>query len=216
MNAITHEFATGPLYEAGATGAGKVASTDPLADWREAFTREGTSAAARAGGDFAVGVHNANGLGFMAVDHFGIRTLCYRVVDGQLRFAEHACDLADPGHPLDLQAIYDYLYFHAIPSPRTIYQGIFRLPPGHAARFEKGQLTVERYWTPRFRPEPGGGFDALKQEFHHLLRRAIERQLADGPAACFLSGGTDSSTVAGMLRQVTGQAPDTYSIGFEA
>jgi len=216
MNAITQEFATGPLHDAGATGASKVASADPLASWREAFTREGTAAAARAGGDFAVGVHDANGRGFMAVDHFGIRTLCYRVVDGQLRIAERACDLADPGHPLDLQAIYDYLYFHAIPSPRTIYQGIFRLPPGHAARFEGGQLTVERYWTPRFQPDPGGGFEALKQEFHQLLQRAVERQLAGGSAACFLSGGTDSSTVAGMLRQVTGQAPDTYSIGFEA
>jgi len=37
-----------------------------------------------------------------------------------------------------------------------------------------------------------------------------------GSTGAFLSGGTDSSTVAGMLREVTGEAPRTFSIGFDA
>ena len=127
---------------------------------------------AQLGGDFAVGLRDAQGRGFLAVDRFGMRTLCYRIVGGQLRFAAQATELADPGHPLDLQAVYDYLYFHAIPSPRTIYQGIFRLPPGHCATFQNGQLTVAPYWTPTFQPEGGRGFQALKAEFRQLLRDA--------------------------------------------
>ena len=217
MNEPEHALALGhPRFPQGLAARPEPGGADPRAAWRAVWAG-GTAAVAQLGGDFAVGLRDAHGRGFLAVDRFGMRTLCYRIVGGQLRFAAQATELADPGHPLDLQAVYDYLYFHAIPSPRTIYQGIFRLPPGHCATFQNGQLTVAPYWTPTFQPEGGRGFQALKVEFRQLLREAVARQLEGGtPAACFLSGGTDSSTVAGMLREVTGQAPDSYSIGFEA
>ena len=88
--------------------------------------------------------------GALTVDRFGIHSLCYRVDNGQLRFAPRADELADANTEIDPQAIFDYLYFHAIPSPRTIYKGIFRLPPGHQAVMENGKLTVSPYWQPRF------------------------------------------------------------------
>ncbi|MDP3611009.1 MAG: asparagine synthase-related protein, partial [Rubrivivax sp.] len=117
----------------------------------------------------------------------------------------------------DLQALFDYLYFHAIPSPRTVYQGIKRVPPGHYVLFDKGQLTVAPYWVPTFTPPEGpASFEALKAEFRSTLHDAVKRQLDGSKAACFLSGGTDSSTVSGMIREVTQQAADSYSIGFEA
>ena len=76
------------------------------------------------------------------MDRFAIRTLCYRVIDGQLHFAARADELAalPPMAAIDPQAIFDYLYFHVIPSPRTIFQGVHRLPPAHYALFEDGQL----------------------------------------------------------------------------
>jgi asparagine synthase (glutamine-hydrolysing) len=188
-----------------------------VAAWSAAWMGGAVTATAQVNGDFAVGLHGPDGRAFAAVDRFGMRTLCYRIVDGRIRFAAHAHELADASHPLDPQAIFDYLYFHAIPSPRTIFRGVHRLPPGHLAVFEGGRLTISRYWTPTSRPEVGHGFQALKDEFRQLLRDSVARELAGGgPPACFLSGGTDSSTVAGMIREVTGQAPASYSIGFEA
>ncbi len=184
--------------------------------WRHDFLRDPAGTAARLNGDFAIALRPAPGRAVLAVDRFAIRTLCYRVVGNELRFALQAHELADPGHPLDLQAIYDYLHFHAIPSPRTIYQGIFRLPPGHVAVFEGGRLTVAPYWQPTFQPAAAPSFAALRDEFRELLRSAVQRQLGSGRPACFLSGGTDSSTVAGVIREVTGQAPASYSIGFAA
>ncbi len=131
--------------------------------------------------------------------------------------AQRAEALVDGSAGLDPQALYDYLYFHVIPSPRTVHSGVHRLPPGHYALFENGQLTVAPYWVPKFKPQRRGvSFDALKTEFRKLLREAVAAQLDDSPPACFLSGGTDSSTVAGLIREVSGQAPQTYSIGFEA
>ncbi len=86
----------------------------------------------------------------LSVDRFGVHSLCYRVDDGRLRFAARADELADASTEIDPQAIFDYLYFHSIPSPRTIYKGIHRLPPGHQAVMENGRLTATPYWQPRF------------------------------------------------------------------
>ena len=150
------------------------------------------------------------------MDRFAIRTICYRIDNGLLRFAGRADELADVQTGIDPQAIFDYLYFHAIPSPRTIYRGIFRLPPGHYALFENGQLTVAPYWAPRFEEARDTSFSALKDEFRQLLQAATSTQLDGGKVACFLSGGTDSSTVAGMAALASGKTTATYSIGFDA
>jgi asparagine synthase (glutamine-hydrolysing) len=188
-----------------------------------AALRHGCDAAAAAvaqlTGGFAFGHHDAEtGRTVLAVDRFAIRTLCCRIVDGQLRFAERADELVGPEHPLDPQAIFDYLYFHCIPAPRTIFEDVMRVPAGHLAWFERGQLTVQPYWTPTFEDagRPGQSFEALRDEFRAVLEAAVKRDLDGGIPACFLSGGTDSSTVAGMIGKAAGQPAHTYSIGFEA
>ena len=185
------------------------------AAWRSAFQQHGVNAPNHVAGDFAI-AFKEGGRTFLAIDRFAIRTLCYRLDGNTLRFAERADELADSSSEIDPQAIYDYLYTHAIPSPRTIFKGIYRLPPAHYLLFENGRLTVAPYWTPRFEDDRPVSFDSLRDEFRHLLRQATERQLDGGKAGCFLSGGTDSSTVAGMIGEVRGSPAATYSIGFEA
>jgi asparagine synthase (glutamine-hydrolysing) len=152
----------------------------------------------------------------LSVDRFGIDTLCYRVVNGQLRFATRADDLADASTEIDPQAIFDYLYFHVIPSPRTIYKGICRLPPGHTATLHNGQVKVTPHWVASFEELRSPSFDSLKGEFRQLLQAAVAKQLDGSKPACFLSGGTDSSTVAGMMGLASGTAAHSYSIGFDA
>ena len=188
-----------------------------LATWHARVAAGGIAqAAAQARGGFAVGLRTADGRTLLAVDRFAIKTLCYRIVDGELRFARDAQALRDDAAPIDPQALYDYLYFHAIPSPRTAYRGIHRLPAGHCAVFERGQLRIEPYWRPRFAPAQGMSFQDKRAEFLLLLREAVRQQLDGTQPACFLSGGTDSSTVAGMICEVAGRPAATYSIGFEA
>lgn len=188
----------------------------PLAAWRAAVARDAKKAGAGVTGNFAVGLREASGRVFLAVDRFAIRTLCYRVDSGQIRFGERADELADASIEIDPQAIFDYLYFHVIPSPRTIYKGVFRLPPGHYGLFENGQLTVAPHWRASFEEHREGSFSALKGEFRQLLRDAVANELGTGKPACFLSGGTDSSTVVGMAALASGQTVASYSIGFDA
>lgn len=191
-------------------------SGGPLAAWQEALAGDPAGALAGVTGDFAVGLRLKDGSTFLAIDRFAQRTLCYRVVDGELRFSARADELAGANPQIDPQAIFDYLYFHAIPSPRTIYKDVFRLPPGHCAHFRQGRLSVQAYWTPRFEEPANASFDALKAEFRQLLQSAVKDQLGAGRPACFLSGGTDSSTVAGMAGLASGQTVASYSIGFDA
>ncbi len=167
-------------------------------------------------GDFAVGLRDSTGRTFLAVDRFAIQTLCYRVDNGQLRFASRADELRDTVTDIDPQALFDYLYFHTIPSPRTIFKNVHRLPPGHYAVFDKGQLTVAAYWRPCFTEQHEVSFETKKNEFRQLLRDCVASQLDGTQPACFLSGGTDSSTVAGMATLASDVPVSTYSIGFDA
>jgi asparagine synthase (glutamine-hydrolysing) len=187
-----------------------------VAAWQAAFADNPATAALQASGDFAVALQEASGRTFLAVDRFAVRSLCYRIQDGQLHFAARADALADASAEVDPQAIFDYLFFHAIPSPRTIFKDVFRLPAGHYAVFDKGQLLVAPYWVPTFNEQTGASFDTLRDEFRSLVRSAVAGELDGGKAGCFLSGGTDSSTVAGMIGQAAGKPAATYSIGFDA
>ena len=185
--------------------------------WRAASFEMGMAAAAAASaGAFSVGLSDGMGRTALAVDRFAIHTLCYRVDQGELQFAPRADTLAKGQAELDPQAIFDYLFFHTIPSPRTIFKGIYRLPPAHCAVFENGKLTVAPYWEPRFSEPHKACFSDLRAEFLELLDQAVADQLDGSKPACFLSGGTDSSTVAGMIGQAAGKPAATYSIGFDA
>jgi asparagine synthase (glutamine-hydrolysing) len=190
--------------------------------WQWAIARLGPSGAAEAAlGPFATALVDNTLRTILAVDRFAIETLCYRIDGDSLAIAQRADELAGQGPQrsaqIDPQAVFDYLYFHCIPSPRTIFRGVGRLPPGHCATFDRGQMQVEPYWVPRF--EDGGDGRAigeLKADFRNLLRDAVATRLHTGVPACFLSGGTDSSTVAGMICQAGGAPAHTYSIGFRA
>lgn len=75
--------------------ASVAANQGSLAAWQQLITTGGWDAVKSVAGDFAVGFHDPAGRAFLAVDRFAIRSLCYRVDGGQLRFAARADELAD-------------------------------------------------------------------------------------------------------------------------
>jgi asparagine synthase (glutamine-hydrolysing) len=204
-------FTTQPFAE-----VSKRAGTETA--WRECIAAHGVDAAKHVDGDFAIGVIEPNGEGWLAVDRFAVHSMCWRVIGGRLHVAERADDLAKlaPRSEVDPQAIFDYLYFHVIPSPRTIFRDVFRVPPGHRVTWRGSRLDIQPYWTPVFEEPRHADFASLAQQFRDTLRESVGRQLDGSKAACFLSGGTDSSTIAGMIGEATGSPASTFSIGFEA
>jgi asparagine synthase (glutamine-hydrolysing) len=157
----------------------------------------------------------------LALDRIGQRPLFLCRRGDRVAFASRLCALRRlPGFQprLDRQAIFDYLYFHVVPAPGTIYADCSKLLPAQMAVFDaSGERQDSFYWTMPYREDAAQDFDTLKRGFRDLLPRVVTRAAGDGDGVgAFLSGGTDSSTVAGTLTQVRGAPIKTYSMGFQA
>jgi asparagine synthase (glutamine-hydrolysing) len=172
-------------------------------------------------GDWAFALREPSGRIVAATDRFAQQTLCWRADAAEgVVLAERADALAagaPGGGTIDPQALFDYAWFHAIPSPRTVFAGVQRVPPGHLLVHERGRTSVQRWWQPHFAPVAAPSFDALRGAFRAHLEAAVRTRLEGaGVPACFLSGGTDSSTVAGLVTKLAGRPASTWSIGFDA
>jgi asparagine synthase (glutamine-hydrolysing) len=158
------------------------------------------------------------GLLLLARDRLGKKPLVYRHEPGRLLFASELKSLLQvPGLPrqIDPQALDEYLAYQYVPHPRTIWQGISKLPPGHLAVYREGRLEVCPYWQPDFRieePLPPGEYAA---RLRRQLTAAVEARLqSEVPLGAFLSGGVDSTIIVGLMRQLTAGPLRTFSIGF--
>lgn len=189
----------------------------------------------RLNGQFAFAIWNAREQTlFLARDRLGVRPLFYTAAGGNLTFAsEIKALLADPQvhariDPVTLDQIFT---FWSPLSPRTIFQDITELPPGHYLTARMGEpggptVTVKPYWQPDFLPEsagiPAGNASAPSRhladylaELESLLVDAVRIRLrADVPVGAYLSGGLDSSTIAAIIRNFTSNHLDTFSIAF--
>ena len=201
-------------------GRNELTSADAFSRrFAEAYRTAGSRVLDSIGGDFAIALVDAdNEQILLAVDRIGIRSLTYCVDRGVLAFGPDSNVLS--GHPsakteLDSQAIYDFMYFHMIPGPRTVFAGHSRLPAGHFLQAGHGRLAIKPHWTPTFREDRECAIFDLVPEFREALRRGVVA-FADAGCGTFLSGGTDSSTVAGYLGEAAGAPARTYSIGFDA
>ena len=181
----------------------------------------GRDALAHIGGDFALVAWNSETRrGLLAVDRIGMQPLVYTRCGDSLAFASTLDLLA--GYPgvrreLSSQAIYDYLFYHVCPGPQTIFRGLQRVPAGHCIEFGAGvELQPSAYWSMHFTEGDGQDLARLEEEFLALVQEAVRDAAEGAKSGAFLSGGTDSSTVSGMLGRVLGAPPSTFSIGFDA
>lgn len=157
----------------------------------------------------------------LARDRVGIKPLyIYRDAEKLLFASEPKAILAYPGFKpeLDHAALEDYLAYGVVPGPRSIFQGITKLPPGHTLVAEPGRLGAapRRYWRLKFEPDETltaeDWQDAVRAKFDEAVR---VHMIADVPVGAFLSGGLDSSMVVATASRQTGSPLQTFSIGFE-
>jgi len=158
---------------------------------------------------------------FVARDRLGVKPLFYATLpDGYFAFSSELKALrALPSLPgqLDLQAIEDYFAYGYIPEPRTIYQGVHKLPPGHRLTQAVGAppAHAERYWDVPFKIHAKMSDSDASEELAVRLREAVKiRLVAEVPLGAFLSGGVDSSAVVAMMAGLDTQAVHTCSIAF--
>jgi asparagine synthase (glutamine-hydrolysing) len=155
----------------------------------------------------------------LARDRLGKKPLYWTLRNDKLWFASELEALwsALPERPRpDLGAIDRYLGLHYIPSPRTAFENISKLPSGHFLSFENGRAEVRRYWTLQYGPRHQQvSEDDAVEEVRSLLDEAVKmRMVGDVPHGAFLSGGVDSSTVVALLSRHSAQPVKTFSIDF--
>jgi asparagine synthase (glutamine-hydrolysing) len=147
----------------------------------------------------------------LARDRLGIKPLYYRLLPDGIAFASELKALVALGRPeIDRSAVRDFLFHGYIPAPKSIYQGIAKLPAGHTLSWAEGRVSIERYWDPSAAITARSADDTV-QELDALLREVVPAHtLSDVPVGVFLSGGIDSALTAYYL-----DAPRTYTLGFD-
>jgi asparagine synthase (glutamine-hydrolysing) len=159
---------------------------------------------------------------FLARDRLGIRPLFYALLPQGLVFGSeikalllHPCVEAR----LDPHALAQAFTFWAPLAPRTVFQSILELPPGHYMQLREGGLSLSRYWSldfPKAEHEKQISENEAAEQLRDLLSDATRLRLrADVEVGSYLSGGLDSTLITALIRQHTPENLCTFSIAFK-
>jgi asparagine synthase (glutamine-hydrolysing) len=163
-------------------------------------------------------------------DRFGIAPLYWSRQGDLLLFASEIKGLLASGLvPMrpDRRGIDHVFSFSALPGPRTCFEGVQLLPPGHFLSVTPADdgnasavITERAYWEMNF-PDEGeevqGDPKTLVDNFEKLLVQAVEERLrADVPVGAYLSGGVDSSMIVALACRLKGPAINTYTVRVHA
>ena len=159
---------------------------------------------------------------FLARDRAGEKPLYYAHSAEGFAFSSELAALKDVewiDFSIDETGLASYLHYGYIPAPYTIYQGIRKLPAGHAMTVAETGVQIWRYWDPlTFAQAPRLELseDAAAEQLDALLKQAVKGQMiADVPLGAFLSGGIDSSAVVAMMSELASGPVKTFTIGFD-
>jgi asparagine synthase (glutamine-hydrolysing) len=186
-----------------------------------AYEEWGEQAVDRFRGMFAFAVWDAARRRLTLVrDRVGVKPLYYCVTRSGVTFgSEIKSIIEDPDVCRDWSsaALDAYLALQYVPSPRTMYRDVWKLPPGHLLVADARGVSLRRYWDLTF---TGDGERAREQEYldrlDALVRESVKlRLISDVPLGAFLSGGIDSSLVVAMMAETCADRVLTTSVGFD-
>jgi asparagine synthase (glutamine-hydrolysing) len=178
-------------------------------------------------------VHQLNGMYALALydgdadrlllvrDRLGIKPLYWaKLPSGAIVYASEIKAMFASGlfeAEVDEQAVSAYLAHGYVPSPKTLFAGVNKLPPGHMLEAcGDGSLKIERYWQARPAENLSEGQDAIENHLVGLLRDSVGLQLrSDVPIGVLLSGGLDSGLIVALAAEQSDQALNTFTVRFE-
>ena len=157
----------------------------------------------------------------VVTDFYGIRPVVYTYETGSFAAASRIKHLLwagfDPGgiYP---DAIFHYLFFQAICTPLTIYSNFKKLEPGTAVFLNEDDPEFSLYYDIRYQTVERNDEDYWCERIFSQVEKAVKVYAGSLPiekTGCFLSGGTDSSSVAGLYTKIAARPVNTFSIGFD-
>ncbi len=197
---------------------------DPISALLYLYLREGMSCIERFRGEFALAIWDgAKETFYLATDRFRVHPLFYYHDHNKLVFSSRmnsmlASSLAVTVS-IDPEATVDVIASSIIPTPKTIFREVKKLPPGHLLTYRKGDITLTPYWNVSFNhADPAIKSDLVQKLREHMSEAVSYRFECDRAIdriGTFLSGGIDSSTVTGTLTRLAGRPVKSFSIGFD-
>lgn len=156
----------------------------------------------------------------IARDRIGIKPLYYCVNNGSLFFASELKSLlVTPGfqRQIDPISFAQYLAFLYVPAPRTIFEKVYKLPPGHLLIASQGDVRLEPFWDLKFDIDETVKEEEAEERVLDILEESVRlRMISDVPLGAFLSGGLDSSAIVALMAQHTSKPVKTFTVGFGA
>lgn len=159
----------------------------------------------------------------LARDRLGIKPLFYALHNDALFFGSELksilmSDTVD--RQLDVHALKDLFVSGFVLGPKTLFQNIRRLMPGHTLVYQQGSFSIQRYWEPRFPAKGEFRFQRSPEEWAERLREKMKESVrlhlrSDVPLGAFLSSGIDSSSVVSLMAQSYDHPIRTFSLAFE-
>ncbi len=210
--------------DSGSGEARQAATADGgLASVIDLYRRKGTEFVKSLRGSFALALWDERQeVLILATDQFGTRPIYYWMANQRIAFAPRIDGFAsslDIPKVIEPNSLYFYLNHSFIPAPFTIYKDVRRLEPGHMLEWAKKRSSVTRYWDMAYDEDPSLSEAAAAESVRASLADSVRFALQDGAPAsrfgAFLSGGTDSSTLVGLMSQCSAQPTKTFSVGFE-
>lgn len=176
-------------------------------------------------GMFAFAIHEREtGRVAFARDRFGVKPFYYSTSGKRLRFASSLPAILAAGDvdtSIDKAALHNYMSLHAVvPPPRTILNGVRKLPPATVRVFERdGKFVDHLFWNPPFardKTDRTMSREEWQESLLDALRIAVKRRMvSDVPVGVLLSGGVDSSLIVGLLAEAGQTGLMSFSVGFE-
>jgi asparagine synthase (glutamine-hydrolysing) len=199
------------LEEIAAALGPEIART-PCAVALAAYRRWGVDAGARLLGDFVIVIHDEVERTVIAIrDPMGLRPLFYGSGPRGIVFGSEAQQVAR--HPAIGCDIHEPMIAEALSDApttinETLWRNVYRVPPAHALEITPNGPRVQRYWD--FNPSARvrhATADGYADEFRHLFTQAVDSRIRGVDAVgVLLSGGIDSSSIAGVAQSLRTRA----------
>lgn len=197
---------------------------NPVLGLLHLYIKDGIDFLKRLRGEFAVSLWDGSSETlYLATDRFRVHPLFYYRDENMFVFSSRmqgilACPIPQK-RTISPEAIVDVAACSVIPTPKSIFQEVKKLPPAHLLTSCKGEVRVAPYWEIGFLEPSGAGEAELTRTLKSRLADAVSVRVAwDGDSdriGSFLSGGIDSSTLTGLLSRQVKNSIKSFSIGFD-
>lgn len=156
----------------------------------------------------------------IARDRLGVKPVYYALSpDGELFFASEIKALIEARAvkpELNYDVLSDFAANRYTSGDETLFRGVRRLPPGHTLVWQDGKVEIARFWDVSFAKDESPLSDReYIEQFDQLFRESVRlRLMADVPLGMFLSGGIDSTAIAGVMSKLVSDPIKTFSVAF--